>query len=76
VNGKELKKHRLNAEPPVFSTTRFKLAWSKLDPTATGYIQQKDIGKLLHVRHWKTTQSTAVQFIEADVNFIRYWKES
>lgn len=28
---------------------RFKLAWAELDPTATGYIQQQDIGKFLHV---------------------------
>ncbi|KAG2185318.1 hypothetical protein INT44_002108 [Umbelopsis vinacea] len=27
----------------------FKFAWSQLDPAATGYIQQKDIGKLLHI---------------------------
>ncbi|KAI8579947.1 hypothetical protein K450DRAFT_239855 [Umbelopsis ramanniana AG] len=32
---------------------QFKFAWSKLDPTATGYIQQKDIGKLLHILEGK-----------------------
>ncbi|KAH8553006.1 Ion transport protein-domain-containing protein [Umbelopsis sp. PMI_123] len=31
----------------------FKVAWSTLDPTATGYIQQKEIGRFLHILEGK-----------------------